>query len=169
MTTYKRMTADKVKFLVVHCAATRPSMDTDINEIRRWHLQRGFFDVGYHYVIRRNGTVEKGRPDDQPGAHVQGYNGKSLGICLVGGVTEHDVNVAEDNFTDAQRQSLESLLLRLSKEFPGARVCGHRDLAKGKACPSFDVAPWWAEVQARVAEPDFSNVVSGVTSTERIL
>lgn len=139
---YRKLTPDKVKFLVVHCAATRPSMDIGVAEIRKWHLQRGFLDVGYHYVIRRDGTVEKGRADDVPGAHVEGYNGKSLGVCLVGGVSEHDVKVAENNFTDAQFATLRDLLHRLHLAYPAAQIVGHHDLNKGKACPSFDVKEW---------------------------
>jgi N-acetyl-anhydromuramyl-L-alanine amidase AmpD len=138
VTTYKRMPPERVLYLVVHCADTKPSMDTDAKEIRRWHLQRGFFDIGYHYVIRRSGMVEKGRPDDQPGAHVAGYNGKSLGICLVGGMSQ-DGKHAEDNFTTAQWVSLKELLHTLKASHPQAHIVGHRELNKGKACPSFDV------------------------------
>jgi N-acetylmuramoyl-L-alanine amidase len=142
VTTYKTMAPSKVQFLVVHCAATRPSMDVGKAEITRWHMQRGFFTIGYHFVIRRDGSVEAGRPLDMPGAHVQGYNGKSIGICMVGGVTERDVNVAEDNFTKDQFKSLHALLRNLQPKFPNARIVGHRDLDRGKACPSFDVAEW---------------------------
>ena len=139
MTSYNKLDPQKVEYMVVQCAATRPSMDVGVKEIKRWHLQRGFFDVGYHYVIRRDGTVEKGRPDDQPGAHVSGFNSRSLGICMVGGVTEKDVNKAEDNFTEAQWASLKEVLTKLRGTFPKAAIVGHRDLARGKACPSFDV------------------------------
>lgn len=140
MANYKKLLPSKVQFLVVHCAATRPSMDVGLKEIRSWHLQRGFFREGYHFIIRRDGTVEIGRPEDMPGAHVTNFNGKSLGICMVGGVTEKDVNVPEDNFTDAQYASLKRLLLDLRERYPRASIVGHRDLAKGKACPSFSVA-----------------------------
>lgn len=139
MATYKRMTPDKVKFLVVHCADTPAHMDVGVKEIRRWHLERGFFDVGYHYVIRRDGTIEKGRPDDRPGAHVQGYNGKSLGICLVGGWK------GENNFTPQQFSTLQGLLILLRLNHPDAKVVGHRDIAKGKLCPGFDAIDWWQE------------------------
>lgn len=142
--TFKTMAPERIQYLVVHCAASRPSMDIGVTDIRRWHLQRGFLDIGYHYVIRRDGTVEKGRADTTPGAHVQNYNGKSLGICLAGGVTEHDVNVAEDNFTPPQFAALHELLTRLQATHPKAQIVGHRDLNKGKACPSFDVKEWVA-------------------------
>jgi N-acetyl-anhydromuramyl-L-alanine amidase AmpD len=135
------MLASKILFLFIHCSATRPSMNWDISDVRRSHLQRGFFDVGYHYVIKRDGEVQKGRPDDQPGAHVSGYNGKSLGICMIGGVTEKDVNKVENNFTPAQFKSLHTLVSDLHAKYPQAKILGHGEVAK-KACPSFDVQQW---------------------------
>ena len=119
----------------------------DVNDIRRWHLQRGFVDVGYHYVIKRDGTIEPGRPLDRQGAHVSGFNHLSVGVCLVGGVSEDDVNVPEANFTDAQYASLRKLLPELQRNFPGAEILGHRDMPRvRKACPSFDVREWLATV-----------------------
>lgn len=128
-------------YIVVHCAATKPTMDIGVREIRQWHVQeRGWLDVGYHFVIRRNGTVEDGRPHNVIGAHVEGYNSRALGICLVGGIDSK--GAPEDNFTPEQMNSL-SLLLRAQKRtYPAAQIVGHRDLNAGKACPSFDVAPW---------------------------
>ncbi|MCO5735946.1 N-acetylmuramoyl-L-alanine amidase [Stenotrophomonas maltophilia] len=140
--TYRNLTPEKVQYLIVHCAATRPSMDVGVKEIRKWHLQRGFNDVGYHYVIRRDGSIEKGRADTIPGAHAEGYNGKSLGVCLVGGVSENDVKVAENNFTEAQFDALHTLLRQLRASHPNAKVIGHREVNRGKACPSFDVQEW---------------------------
>jgi hypothetical protein len=82
--------------LVVHCAATRPDQDIGVAEIDAEHRAQGWDCIGYHYVIRRSGILEKGRPDSQVGAHVKGHNAFSLGICLVGGVDAHDV--AEKQF-----------------------------------------------------------------------
>lgn len=109
------------------------------------HLQRGFIDVGYHFVIKRDGTIQEGRSLDRQGAHVSGYNHLSVGVCLIGGVTEDDVNVAENNFTEAQFASLRGLLTKLkANHFPPAEILGHRDLPNvHKACPSFDVREWW--------------------------
>jgi N-acetyl-anhydromuramyl-L-alanine amidase AmpD len=152
----------RVDYLIVHCSATTPDMDVGRAEIERWHRERGFFAVGYHYVVRRDGTVEKGRPEDQPGAHAVGYNEKSIGVCLVGGVEHFDKNrnkrreqdefVARDNFTPAQKSSLATLLKDLKARYPQAAVLGHRDLpprAHGttKECPGFDVRAWWASQQ----------------------
>lgn len=137
---FKPLIPERVAFLVVHCSATRPSQDFDVNDIRRMHLQRGFFDVGYHFVIKRDGTVQEGRPLDRQGAHAAHFNHLSVGVCMIGGVTEHDVNVAEDNFTPAQFESLKKVLADLRTKFPHAETLGHRDLPHvHKACPSFDV------------------------------
>lgn len=135
---FKQRTA--TDYIVVHCAATKPSMDVGVREIRQWHLQKGWLDIGYHFVIRRNGTVENGRPHDVIGAHVEGYNEKSLGICLVGGID--DKGNPSENFTPQQMQSLKLLLLAHKRVYPQARIVGHRELNKGKACPSFDVQSW---------------------------
>lgn len=141
---FRPLIPQRVGFLVVHCSATRPSQDFDVNDIRRMHLQRGFFDVGYHFVIKRDGTVQTGRPLDRQGAHVAGYNHLSVGICLIGGVTEHDVNKPEANFTDEQYAALRTLLSTLKEsKFPHAEILGHRDIPHvKKACPSFDVRHW---------------------------
>lgn len=142
---YKPLLPKRVAFLVVHCAATRPSMDWDISDIRREHLKRGFIDVGYHYVITRDGRVQEGRPLDRQGAHVSGYNHLSIGVCLIGGVSEDDVDVPENNFTFEQFAALATLLPQLQEKFPTAEILGHRDMPNvRKACPSYDVRSWWA-------------------------
>lgn len=141
--------------LVVHCSATRPTQDIGVRDITQWHIQRGFDTVGYHYVIRRNGEVERGRPENAVGAHVRGHNVNSIGICLAGGVD--NAGKPANNFTAAQFVALHQLLDELRKRYPEARVLGHRDLSPDrngdgvispnefiKACPSFDVATWLA-------------------------
>lgn len=135
-----------VNFIVVHCAATRPDHDVGADEIRTWHRQRGWLDIGYHRVIRRNGAIEEGRPTDRPGAHARGFNHISLGICLAGGVAA-DGKTPEDNFTPEQWVSLELQIREWKRTYPDAEVLGHRDLPNvNKACPSFDVRAWWASV-----------------------
>ncbi|MGO3983368.1 N-acetylmuramoyl-L-alanine amidase [Pseudomonas sp. SAS7] len=132
-------------YLVVHCSATRPSQDIGAADINRWHRAKGWRCIGYHFVIRRNGVVEKGRELDQIGAHVEGHNINSVGICMAGGVTEADINVPENNFTPEQFASLKHLLGELKEKYPNATIQGHRDFPKvAKACPSFDVKPWVA-------------------------
>lgn len=134
----------EVKYLVVHCAATPPSMDIGAKEIRQWHLKRGWADIGYHRIIRRDGTIEEGRPEHVAGAHVRGFNRVSLAVCLVGGVD--DENKPEDNFTKEQFSSLKSLLDQWAEKYPEAEIRGHRDFpGVKKACPSFDVKKWIKE------------------------
>jgi len=145
--TYDAKTKNRTRtdFLAIHCSATRPSQDIGAADINKWHRAQGWTCIGYHFVIRRDGKIELGRPQNQIGAHVQGYNDRSVGICLVGGVSEKDVNVPEDNFTDAQWMSLKAVLEGLKKEYPQAHIQGHRDFPKvAKACPSFDVKTWLA-------------------------
>jgi N-acetylmuramoyl-L-alanine amidase len=136
------MKRTRTDYIVVHCSATSPNWDGGRDEIDRWHRERGWKGIGYHFVIRRNGTLEVGRAVDDFGAHVQGHNINSVGICMVGGI---DCNGdPEDNFTEAQWAMLTSLVIGLHLRYPIARVQGHRDFfGVTKACPSFDVAAWW--------------------------
>lgn len=115
-------------------------MDIGVREIDQWHRQRGFLKVGYHFVIRRDGTLETGRSLDEIGAHAAGFNSTSIGICLVGGIDD-DGN-PDANFKPEQWRTLTEVLARLYALHPAATVCGHRDLDPKKACPSFDVAAW---------------------------
>ena len=127
--------------IFVHCSATKPSMDIDVKEIDRWHRERGFLKVGYHFVIKRDGTKEIGRDLMEAGAHVKTYNHRSIGICLVGGVAETDINVWEDNFKPEQYATLYNLIVDLKEKFPEAKVLGHNEVSS-KACPSFNVQEW---------------------------
>lgn len=135
------MARKQTDYIIIHCAATRPSMDTDAKEIDRWHRSRGFLKIGYHYVIKRDGNIENGRRMEEIGAHCKKYNWRSVGICMVGGVTEDDVNVPENNFTDDQWDALLALVKDLMKEYPEANVIGHNEVSS-KFCPSFDVQMW---------------------------
>ena len=127
-------------YIVIHCSATPPSMDIGRKEVDRWHRERGFFCIGYHVVIRRDGSVEEGRPLMEPGAHVQGINDRSVGICMVGGVAK-DGKTPEANFTPEQWDALKVLLKELKEKFPAAAIKGHNEFAN-KACPSFSVQDW---------------------------
>ena len=131
--------------IVVHCAATKPDADIGAAEIRKWHIQgNGWRDIGYHYVIRRNGRVESGRPLEQVGAHVAGHNADSIGVCLVGGLDAAGRSAAE--YSPEQWTALRQLLGRLSGRFPEAEILGHRDFpGVRKDCPCFDVRRWLAE------------------------
>lgn len=132
-------------YIIIHCAATRPSMNTDIKDIDRWHRERNFRSVGYHYFIRRDGLLQTGRPLMESGAHAVGYNERSIGVCMAGGVAE-DGKTPENNFTPAQWATLRGIVSALTRTFPQARVIGHRDVAN-KVCPSFDAKAWWKKNQ----------------------
>ncbi len=139
----KRTTTD---LIVVHSSATPPSMDIGVNEITRWHLDRGFDTIGYHVVIRRDGAIEYGRPLDVRGAHAKGFNHRSIGVCVVGGV-DSDME-AELNFTEEQFSTLERVLTALHGLFPETTVIGHKDLpATNTKCPGFDVISWWTNIR----------------------
>ena len=120
-------------------------MFVDAAVIDRWHRQRGFLRIGYHYVILRDGTVQKGRLDTEIGAHVEGHNSGSLGICMVGGLND-TTGKSENNFTDVQFDSLKVLLTKLKVSNPEAVVLGHRDFPNvAKDCPCCNVIPWWSK------------------------
>lgn len=140
------MKKEDVELIVVHCSATKPSMDVGAAEIRRWHRERGWLDIGYHFVIKRDGSIEEGRKLDVAGAHARNWNHCSLGICLVGGLSEA-TGKPMDNFTDAQMNTLQLLVRGLKNDMPRADVIGHRDLpGVKKACPCFDVKTWYKHV-----------------------
>lgn len=127
----------KINKIILHCSATPPTMDIGVNVIREWHLDRGFTDVGYHWVIMRNGTLEKGRPEVEMGAHAKGHNEDSVGVCLVGGV--NDLNEPDANYTLAQYSTLSFLFRHLKLKYNNPAILGHRDLSgTGKACPCVD-------------------------------
>lgn len=127
--------ARRIDEIIIHCAATRAGRDFHAADIRRWHRERGFADIGYHFVVTLDGTVEPGRPLAQTGAHCIGHNRRSIGICYVGGLDS--AGHPADTRTPAQRASLEQLVGRLRQLYPGATVHGHREFA-AKACPCFD-------------------------------
>lgn len=132
----------KTNYIVVHCSATKPSMDyVDAETIREWHVRdNGWRDIGYHSVILRNGVIEEGRDYNDTGAHVKGYNHESVGVCLVGGLSQYDE--PEFNFTKKQLKSLKRELQWLKTLFPEAMIVGHNELSNTKACPSFKVRKW---------------------------
>lgn len=136
------MLRDSTDYIVVHCSATPESMRVGVSEIRQWHKDRGWKDVGYHFVITRNGSIQHGRPIEDVGAHVRGHNGNSIGICLIGGVDEHDDPVA--NYTTRQYLSLRLLIDGIKMRYSNAKLMGHRDFPEvAKDCPCFDVREWY--------------------------
>lgn len=126
--------------IIIHCTATPEGREVKVAEIRRWHVQRGFSDIGYHYIIHLDGTVETGRPLEQVGAHCVGHNSASIGVCYVGGVAS-DGKTPKDTRTAAQNVALAKLVRDLRAKFPKVTIHGHTEFA-AKACPSFDVQAW---------------------------
>ena len=127
----------KIDKIILHCSANGPNSKIGVKEIRDYHVkQRGWKDIGYHYVIKRNGVLETGRPIEQAGAHCTGYNANSIGICLVGGID--NAGMPQDNFTPEQFEKLAQFLRVLRLKYPKATIHGHNEFAN-KACPVFDV------------------------------
>ena len=122
--------------IIVHCSATPEGKDFTVADIDRWHRARGFDGIGYHYVVRLDGTVQAGRAIERAGAHCLRPNAHSIGVCYIGGVAK-DGRTPKDTRTDKQKAALVRLLTKLRQQFPTARIHGHRDFA-AKACPSFD-------------------------------
>lgn len=134
--------------LIIHCADTYAEMDIGVEEIRRWHVEeRGWDDIGYHYVIRRDGTIESGRPEKVAGAHARGHNHDSLGICIVGGKGAD--NNPEFNFTQTQIRSMNALVKVLGDKHENIQVLGHNQVSE-KACPCFNVKTYFGEQDERV-------------------
>lgn len=122
--------------IIVHCSATKEGKDFTVADITRWHKQRGFTTIGYHYVIYRDGSRHNGRDINVSGAHCTGHNTHSIGVCYIGGCGADGLS-PKDTRTQAQKAELLKLLRELRKLYPNARIRGHRDFAN-KACPSFD-------------------------------
>ena len=125
-----------IKEIIVHCSATPEGKDFTVSDIKRWHLQRGFSDIGYHWVVYRDGTIVSGRPESIAGAHCTGHNSISIGVCYIGGCAS-DGKTPKDTRTSAQKESLTKILKALKSRYPKASIHGHREFAN-KACPSFD-------------------------------
>lgn len=131
----------KINEIIVHCTATKEGKDYTVADIDRWHRQRGFKSIGYHWVVCRDGSVLPGRAENIVGAHCQGHNAHSIGVVYVGGLDAD--GEPKDTRTAAQKQALKRLLIGLRKKYPDAAIHGHRDFA-AKACPCFDATKEYA-------------------------
>ena len=138
--------------IVIHCSATQQGKEYSVDTIREWHKKRGFSDIGYHFIIHLDGTIEKGRPIEKPGAHAKGYNSDSVGICYIGGLS--DYGKPKDTRTVAQLHALRRIVdvLKILYDVQDENINGHRDLSVDlnedgvitpdewmKECPCFDV------------------------------
>ena len=131
------MPAASVRYLIIHCSATRCDRDYPVSQLRRDHLARGFLDIGYHLYIRKDGTVTQHRRYNEVGAHCRPFNRCSIGICYEGGLDES--GRPKDTRTLAQRSALVRLLKALKQQFPQALIRGHNEMpgATTKSCPCF--------------------------------
>ena len=123
--------------IIIHCSATREGQDVSVDTIRRWHEDRGWSDIGYHFVIGIDGTIHRGRDIDKIGAHTYRHNLDSIGVCYVGGL-EEDGKTPRDTMTEMQEIAMLELIKSLRVTFGELRLHGHNEFA-AKACPSFDV------------------------------
>ena len=150
--------------LIIHCTATRPNWWSDrspqekVKEVRRWHVEdRGWSDIGYHYLIDRDGTVVEGRPVERVGAHAKGHNKTSIGISLFGGHGGSQDDKFQDNFTPEQDRALRRLIAQLHMEYPGiTKVRGHNEVSP-KMCPCFQVDQWM-KIQETGPKPERKKV-----------
>jgi N-acetyl-anhydromuramyl-L-alanine amidase AmpD len=129
--------------IIVHCTATPEGRDVSVDTIRQWHLDRGWSDIGYHYIIDLKGNLHEGRPIERQGAHVRGYNKGSIGITYVGGVDSK--MKPKDTRTENQKGRLEALIMDLMDSYPNSTLHGHNEFSS-KACPSFDVQKEYIEI-----------------------
>jgi N-acetyl-anhydromuramyl-L-alanine amidase AmpD len=121
----------KINKIVIHCSATPNVRYHTAVDVHRWHTERGWSGIGYHYVIRTDGTLDNGRPEYWQGAHASGHNKNSIGICLIG----------TDEFTPQQWGALKSLITKLQAKYGDPKVIGHNEISE-KDCPGFDVQDW---------------------------
>lgn len=134
----------KLNEIILHCSATEEGKDFTVDDIRKWHVQgNGWKNIGYHYVIYRDGTIHEGRPIEQVGAHTKGHNSNSIGICYVGGVAA-DRKTPKDTRTPQQKEAMLTLVRLLMKAYGITKVTGHCEYA-AKSCPSFHVRQWREE------------------------
>ena len=136
-----------ITLIVIHCSAVKPDQQSSVAQIDTWHHNRGYkFGVGYHYVIRRDGTIEAGRPEWMVGAHCVNHNKYSIGVCYEGGLDAR--GQPADTRTAEQKASLRQLLTDLHRRYPRASIVGHHDLNPQKDCPCIkDVAREYKDLQ----------------------
>ena len=134
-----------ITLIVIHCSAVRPGQRSSAKDIDMWHKDKGWKGIGYHYVVRRDGTVEIGRHLSEVGAHVVGHNRHSIGICYEGGLDSAGESC--DTRTPEQVRALRQLVEKMHTYFPDALIVGHHDLNPKKPCPCYDVVKEYRDLQ----------------------
>ena len=137
--------------IIIHCTATRPDWresrptSEKVAEVRRWHVSdRGWRDIGYHFLIDRDGTIAEGRPLDQVGAHTMDHNTGTVGISLFGGHGSAATDKFFAHYTTPQDKALRALIEDISAAYKITKVSGHNEYA-AKACPGFNVPTWFGQ------------------------
>ncbi|MBO7067911.1 MAG: N-acetylmuramoyl-L-alanine amidase [Bacteroidaceae bacterium] len=134
-----------ITLLIIHCSAVMPFQTSSVEQINEWHLAKGWANgCGYHYVVRRSGEIEVGRPEEMVGAHCLNHNRHSLGICYEGGLDEN--GKAADTRTPEQKEAMLYLLKELKKKYPKAIIVSH-SIFSNKSCPCFDAAKEYQDLQ----------------------
>ena len=150
---------NKPNKIIIHCSATQEGKNFKADDIDKWHKQRGFKKIGYHYVIDLDGTIEKGRDETENGAHTVGHNTSSIGICYIGGLAK-DGKTPKDTRTPQQKAAMYKLVDELMKKYniPLNKVYGHYQFAN-KACPSFKMEGFREEFEKWKQQPETVNVL----------
>lgn len=133
----------QINEIIVHCTATKEGQNFKVDDINRWHKQRGWNMIGYHYVVYLDGTIHQGRSEDQIGAHCLKHNTNSIGVVYVGGLDTE--GRPKDTRTEAQEKGLRQILTELKRKYPKASIHSHKDFAP-KACPSFDATKEYKDI-----------------------
>ncbi|ETX26497.1 N-acetylmuramoyl-L-alanine amidase [Roseivivax isoporae] len=159
----------KIDEIVVHCTATQPDFMSGAStaarraEVKRWHVQLNkWSDIGYHYLIDRDGTLAEGRPLERTGAHVAGHNTGTIGIALFGGHGSAETDAFADHFTPEQDAALRKLIADLEARFGDLKISGHNEYA-AKACPGFEVARWLGQGPAAKPAPGQQDEATAAT------
>ena len=159
----------KINEIIIHCTATPEGREVSLQELYNWHRARDFVDIGYHFVVHIDGTIESARPLFMIGAHCLGHNANSIGISYVGGTKKEYPDKPKDTRTEAQRAQIWNLVYYLLRYFPSATIHGHNEYAP-KACPCFNVRQEWNDLQYGKKRGGFAEVGSSssrtVTSTQ---
>lgn len=169
-----------IREIIIHSAATRPSwmaelpLTSKVAEIRRWHLANGWKDIGYHWIIDRDGKVANGRDEMDTGAHTQGHNTGTIGICLIGGHGSNATDLFDSHYTPEQDAALRKLIADIKDRHQIKKISGHNDYA-AKACPGFNVAQWLtgkprslASSRTMIGQAAAATGTAGATAVEAI-